>query len=140
MNSGLFPARILTPPPIRLIDSTRPATRQIIGHWLESRRAELLTANKLTHALSFIAYANFGAAQDSSKYALKLAFDGLGKLYEGKEFMEKACSILDHMVKNALGPFELGRIMQRTNSLQKNDIQPIGVPALLAQCFSAART
>lgn len=140
MNSGVFPARILTPPPVRLPAGQPLEMRQIVYKWLESRRPQLFETGKLSHAESFRAYANHGAAVDRTTYSLKLVFDGLGKLYEGKDFLEKAYSILDFMVDKEIGPFGLGPLMQRTASVVRNNIQPIGIPALLVDCFRAART
>jgi hypothetical protein len=137
MKSGVFPARLLTPPPIRLPASQPPELRQIVYKWLESRRTQLFETGKLSRAESFRAYANNGAAVDRSTYSLKLAFDGLNKLYEGEELLQKAFSILDHMIKNDIAPFGLGPLMQRTFAVMKT-AQPIGIPALLVDCFKAA--
>lgn len=140
MRTSAVPDRILTPPPIRLPASLQPEMRLLIGNWLETRRIGLADAGKLMQAESFRAYANHGAAIDRSTYSLKLVFAGLGKLYEGAKFTEKAFAILDHLVENDLGPFGLGRLMQRANSLIRNNIRPIGIPALLVECFEAARS
>ncbi len=140
MRADASLAKLVTPPPIRLPLGQPPALRQIVLQWLDNRRIQLADSRKLSLAESFRAYASFGAAVDRSTYSLKLVFDGLGKLYEGREFLEKAYSILDHMVNKNIGPFGLGPLMQRTTWTMRNDLQPIGIPALLVDCFRAART
>jgi hypothetical protein len=120
--------------------SQAPELRQIVYQWLENRRSQLHEAGKLSRAESFRAYANHGAAIDRSTYGLKRVFIGLGNLTEGPKYWEKAYSILDYMVDKNIGPFGLGPTMQRTASLLRNQIQPLGVPALLADCFKEART
>jgi hypothetical protein len=141
MDSGFYPlprtAEVSRPQPV----SPLPSMRQIVAKWLEIKRASLSKAGKMPQAEALLGYVNFEATHETRPLSLKLAFDGLRKLYQDGTLWTKTYLILDYMVKNNIPPEGLGRFMRRIMPVMSDNdsARTFEAPAILVKCLHAAQ-